>query len=161
MERNHHLLTGLLLRLAVELEAECMAAVEAGGDVLDVPLAWLDKHGFGYLNPHPHSFCEALRPRLVAEFDADSLNEAARIVRHALYIADEVQQLDGQPALEFVAGWIAGASLLAHGVGAGFYLSKFANFIPVHRVVFDLGFEAGEADAIARRDQQCREVNHV
>ena len=161
MEKTYHLLTGLLLRLAVELEAECMSAVEAGGNVLDVPLAWLDNHGFGYLNPHSHSFCEALRPRLVAEFDADSLNAAAKIVRNALYIADEVQQLDGEQALEFVAGWISGASLLALGVGPGFYLSNLANFVPVHRELFDRGFEAGEADAIARRDQKRREVSHV
>ena len=159
--KNNPLLTGLLRRLAVELEAECMAAVEAGGDVLDVPIKWLDSHGFGYLDPHPQPLSEALRPRLVAEFDTDSLSEAAKIVRNALYIADEVQQLDGQAALEFVAGWIAGASLLAHGVGAGFYLSNLANFVPVHRELFNRGFEAGEADAIARRDQKRREVNHV
>lgn len=144
MENSTALLTGLLLRLAVELESDCMAAVEAGGDVLDVPIAWLDSHGFGYLAPHPCALGELLRPRKVNDFDPLTLAAAARVVRNALFVADEILQLDGESALDYVAGWVGGASRLA--ADHDHYLGHFVDFIPTYRDFFIAGYQRGEAE---------------
>jgi hypothetical protein len=152
MEKTNTLLTGLLLRLAVELESDCMAAVEAGGNVLDVPVAWLDSHGFGYLAPYPRALDEPLRLRKVCDFDPLTLTAAARVVRNALFVADEILQLDGEPALEYVAGWIGGSSMLSIDDPAH-YLENFADFVPVYRDLFVAGFRRGYEEMRTLRRQ--------
>lgn len=154
MEKSNALLTGLLLRLAVELESDCMAAVEAGGNVLDVPIAWLDSHGFGYLAPHPCAVGEPLRPRKVSDFDPLTLAAAARVVRNALFVADEILQLDGEGALDYVAGWVGGASRLA--ADHDHYLSQFVDFIPTYRDFFIGGYQRGETEMRTVRRQRER-----
>lgn len=157
MELNNFIrarLTSLLLRLAVELEEECCASAAAGGDVFDIPLQWLDENGFQYLLAGCDEFGSAL-PRSIEklqENELDVLLGAGEVVRRALFVADEIQQLGGEAALDFVAGWIGG---YCNKSGDDFihYVSCFISRIPLYRESFKAGFQNGYGEGVNQRSQ--------
>lgn len=73
--------------------------------------------------------------------------DAAHEVGNALYDADEVAQLDGQPALDFAAGWMACRDIILHShVGPATLeaaLQRSANAVGMNNVKeFAAGFMA-------------------
>lgn len=78
----------------------------------------------------------------------------SRIARHALEVGDELHQWDGQPCLQFAAGFVAGEQCLTHlFVGADgeaaaqeYAAREFFGSVGVANHPFSLGFQT-------RRDQ--------
>jgi hypothetical protein len=155
-----------LIRLAVELEGDNVGRKYIDDnplEMLDAPLAWLDRHGAARLlwsnrpvieNDHKsvQTLAEAIKDAPI-----DDIERAISGLHHALFTADEVEQLDGEAALNYVAGWIGGAAPWEGGVSSADYLSRIS-FYPTYRSIFGLGYELGRDFMMANQGKKNAQI---
>lgn len=147
-------LTTFLLRLAVELEKECCVSVDTGGDIFDAPLQWIEQNGFPFLLASNDEL-GCFNPRSIEDLAPDELDllfVAADVVRRASFVADEIQHLSGEAALDFIAGWIGGYCNRS-GNDFSHYISHILGRIPLYRESFKAGFENGYSEGLNQRTQ--------